>query len=225
MALVGSCSAESAVVDQGAERAESADPGTGATAPSSIVPTTRPTPTVGLEPGAAAPVPAVPPIDPQRTWPGIRDLEPHETLRRVANEAMAPTVSTGDAVIATTSLEPQVGDLILFPPPPGTDGVNDILKRIVASGGQTVSFVEDRLLVDGVAVDEPYLAQPNSTRARLRMAGCVDEEARADRCELPAGTFFVLGDNRLGSTDSRMYGPIAADSVVAVVTEIVDGGD
>ena len=80
--------------------------------------------------------------------------------------------------------------------------------------GETITFVDDDVFIDGQLLNEPYLfgaTRPNS--AAIVSEGCTNTPA-ADRCTLAEGWYFVLGDNRDNSTDSRSFGPIEEDAIV-----------
>ena len=97
---------------------------------------------------------------------------------------------------------PERGEVVVFHPPrrPGVEYV----KRVVALPGEIVEIRRGTVIVDGVPLDEPYVPRKSATEARapLRLA---DDE------------YYVLGDNRLGSEDSRIWGPITVDSIVGRV--------
>ena len=134
--------------------------------------------------------------------------------------SMAPTLDEGDRVIVNR-LSYQFGDIergqvVVFSKPPNQDaGANDLIKRVIALPGETVQFNGGNVFVDGLLVEEPYLAEPGSTRSRsFSIPGCAQADASPDLCTLPEGYIFVMGDNRRGSQDSRTFGPIPTDSVV-----------
>ena len=80
--------------------------------------------------------------------------------------------------------------------------------------GETITFVDGDVFIDGQLLNEPYLngaTRPNS--AAIVSEGCTNTPA-ADRCTLAEGWYFVLGDNRDNSTDSRSFGPIEEDAIV-----------
>jgi len=132
-------------------------------------------------------------------------------------------INAGDRVVAAPASNPHVGDVVVFDNPPHVLGDKPLVKRIVAQGGDEISFVDDEVVVNGVAIDEPYLFAPRSTRSFSGITpGCMDGSSQTS-CVVPADTFFVLGDHRLMSQDSRTFGPIPAASVTHVVVEVFPG--
>jgi signal peptidase I len=82
-----------------------------------------------------------------------------------------------------------------------------LLKRIVAGPGDLVSIRDGRTVVNGVISAEPFIA-PCQVAAACSFPMPV---------RVPARHYFVLGDNRGESDDSRFWGPIPVDSIVGVV--------
>jgi signal peptidase I len=119
----------------------------------------------------------------------------------VTSDSMEPTVCRGDTTILTRShgaADVSRDDIVTFPSP--TDGELTI-KRVVATAGQRVAIKDAQLEIDGVAVDEPYV-----DRATI-------DGVYFGPVTVPAGTVFVMGDNRERSIDSRAYGPIPVSEV------------
>ena len=125
---------------------------------------------------------------------------------RVSSDSMKPTYSTGDEIlvqkIGAHAREPARGDIVVVHSPVSGDLV---IKRVAALGGQTVGIANGVLRVDGQAVPEPYLD-------RADLGGTY-----FGPMTVPAGTVFLLGDQRLGSVDSRSFGPVPVDSIVGRV--------
>ena len=94
--------------------------------------------------------------------------------------------------------EPQVGDVIVFAFPGDPD--RDFIKRVIALEGQTVSIQDGVVFVDGIPLDEPYLAEPGF--------GDLPEQT------VPEDMLFVLGDNRSNSFDSRSWGMLPQSLVI-----------
>ncbi|WP_181736964.1 signal peptidase I [Thermoactinomyces mirandus] len=95
------------------------------------------------------------------------------------------------------------GDIIVFKVP----SLNQIhTKRVVAFGNETVEIREGQLYIDGEKYEETYLLNKNKS----------DNLKPVD---VPAGQYFVLGDVRSISQDSRYYGAIKKDNIIGVVVQ------
>jgi signal peptidase I len=115
----------------------------------------------------------------------------------------------GDIVVFRDPAEPQVDESIpeavirsvLEAIGVRTRGHEDLIKRVVGLPGETITIRDDQVYVDGVAIDEPYLA---------------DDVAMPDEGPFMVGTeeVFVMGDNREFSFDSRRFGNIDYDALV-----------
>ena len=93
---------------------------------------------------------------------------------------------------------PERGDVIVFIPPNNT--TRDFIKRIIGLPGDQVEVVNGRVLVNGAVLDEPYPLAPASYSAAT--------------VTVPAGEYFVLGDNRNNSSDSHSWGPVSVKSII-----------
>lgn len=98
--------------------------------------------------------------------------------------------------------EPLAKDIVVF-----RHGDIILMKRLIATGGETVSSEDGRIKVNGVLLDEPY-----ATHA----GGASDEMNTFDPIKIPTGHLFVLGDNRDLSLDSRSteFGFVARQDVL-----------
>ncbi|HEV7572103.1 MAG TPA: signal peptidase I [Thermoanaerobaculia bacterium] len=127
--------------------------------------------------------------------------------------SMDPTSSIGDRMIAMRTGSVHRGDIIVFDYPlqPGVV----FAKRLVAVGGDTVEIRSKQLFVNGETVVEPYAVHLDPT---IYVASPTLPEPYRSRdhfgpYEVPAGTFFVLGDNRDRSSDSRYWGVVPGENL------------
>lgn len=124
----------------------------------------------------------------------------------VIGVSMRTTIAPGSVLLvdwATPRLEVQRGEVVLFRPPVATS-VPLFVKRIVGLPGERVSIHDGRVYIDGVLLDEPYLAAGQTTTT----------DAADFEVTVPSGSVFVLGDNRADSWDSRNYGCIPTSSIL-----------
>lgn len=114
----------------------------------------------------------------------------------IPSESMENTLKKGDRLIgfrlSYTFSEPERFDVVMFKWP--DDESKDFIKRIIGLPGETVTLRNGKVYINGsnVALDEPYLKEePNGMGDGTYV--------------VPEGCYFMLGDNRNGSKDSRMW--------------------
>ena len=117
----------------------------------------------------------------------------------VRGTSMLPGLEDGQLLavdwLAYVLTDPARGDLVVFERT--EDGGGRQLKRTIGLPGEKVRIAEGRVWIDGLELKEPYLSD------RPRTRGVEEGEWRVGD-----GEVFVLGDNRVSSTDSRAYGPV-----------------
>lgn len=147
----------------------------------------------------------------------------------IPSVSMVPTLEVDDRVmvnkLAFVFDEPARGDIVVFDSPfrgprpeesmvdkvvrsvseslglRSGDAEDDLIKRIIAVGGDTIEISENTVIVNGIPLVEPYLAVD---------ASMPDMEQTI----VPPGTVWVMGDNRSRSQDSRRFGPVDADTII-----------
>jgi signal peptidase I len=97
---------------------------------------------------------------------------------------------------------PQRGDIIILRPP--TDDSKDFIKRVIALPGERLLIRDGVVFINGHKLDEPYLPEAWTSQANW---GAANGEV------MPANQYFVMGDNRNRSQDSRTFGPIGRDRI------------
>lgn len=140
----------------------------------------------------------------------------------VRQESMVPTIAPSEYILID-KLTPrfnayQRGDIVVFRPPNGSGQGDDIpfIKRIVGIPGDTVELMNGAVWVtpsDGFAtrLDEAYVAQNIDGRPQPTTPKPPDLDTS---WTVPEGHYFVLGDNRSVSQDSRVFGPIERGLIV-----------
>ncbi|HKW70063.1 MAG TPA: signal peptidase I [Candidatus Dormibacteraeota bacterium] len=100
---------------------------------------------------------------------------------------------------------PQRGDIIILRPP--TNNSTDFIKRVIALPGERLMIRSGVVYIDGHRLDEPYLpeAWTNDNNPAPWSQG--------DGSVIPPNDYFVMGDNRNRSQDSRFFGPISRDRI------------
>jgi signal peptidase I len=128
----------------------------------------------------------------------------------IPSPSMEPTLDVGDRVLVNKLSykfhDVNRGDVVVFERPPGASTgqngeIKDLIKRVIAVGGDTIEAKEGEVFVNGERVDENYL-EPGTPTDNLPLK------------TIPDGHVFVMGDNRTNSEDSRIFGPIDEDAIV-----------
>ncbi len=135
---------------------------------------------------------------------------------RIPSESMEDTLLIGDRVlvdrISWRFSEPERGDIVVFHPP--FEGPV-LIKRIVGMPGDQISLREGSVFVNGDPIDEPYV--------RIGLEGTPEPTEPFDNglpwslqepYTVPEGNYFVMGDNRTDSGDSREFGPVTRGQLV-----------
>ena len=98
------------------------------------------------------------------------------------------------------------GDIVVFKYP--EDPERDFIKRVIGLPGETVELREKRVFVDGKALEEPYVhfLEPPGNEGGFHEVTSSDVRERYGPVTVPANQYFVMGDNRDNSQDSRYWG-------------------
>jgi len=105
---------------------------------------------------------------------------------------------------------PERGDIIVFREP--VNEVKDFVKRVIGLPGEKVVIREGSVYIDGSKLDEPYLAHA-IVKGNME---CTPHLKRFD-CRLQEGQYFVLGDNRGSSSDSKNWGAVPEENIIGKV--------
>jgi signal peptidase I len=141
----------------------------------------------------------------------------------IPSGSMEPTLQIGDRILVN-KLSYHLhgvdrGNIVVFSRPAaencGGPEVNDLVKRVVALPGETVSLANGDVYIDGKRLDESWLPASEQNTTEPGPGGTPYSLARP--YHVPAGDYFVMGDNRGDSCDSRYWGPIPKSLVVGKV--------
>jgi signal peptidase I len=99
---------------------------------------------------------------------------------------------------------PQRGDIIILRPP--TLSTTDYIKRVIALPGERLLIRDGVVYINGHKLDEPYLPEAWTVNANW-------DGGQPTGMVIPANQYFVMGDNRNRSSDSRVFGPIGRDRI------------
>jgi signal peptidase I len=140
-------------------------------------------------------------------------MQPHQ----VNGQSMDPTFHHAEYVM-TDKLSykfgtPQRGDVVVFRAPPAANCPEgsgcDFIKRVIGLPGDTVEVRNNQLIINGIGLDETYLDDTVNT-----LPGPFTNQGSVI---VPPDNYFVVGDNREHSSDSRAWGPVTFDHLVGKV--------
>jgi signal peptidase I len=156
--------------------------------------------------------------------------KPRTRLFTIPSSGMEPTLhcahpapgclaKTDDRVLVRLGKPVKRGAILVFNTPPATaarcgEG-GTFVKRVIGLAGNTVhedahGFIE----IDGKRLTEPYVRAPRRLGDSLNFGRT---------WHVPRGKYFVLGDNRPASCDSRVWGPVPAHNVIGTVVKVIRG--
>jgi signal peptidase I len=135
----------------------------------------------------------------------------------IPTSSMVPTLGVNDRILVQKAFfswhDVRAGDIVVFSHPPLDDcpgpANGDLVKRVIALPGQTIYSAGGSIYVDGRLLAEPYLPADDPLGPPIA--------SRQHPFRVPSGDFYLLGDNRAISCDSRYWGPIKGSSIIGKV--------
>ena len=152
---------------------------------------------------------------------------------RIPSPSMVPTLDIGQRVLTNRLINhPSVGDIVVFHPPKGADPLTPVcgnpsqggghpaacdtptpgvssqtfIKRVVAGPGDRISIVNGHVIRNGVREKDSYIAPcQGDSSCNFRQT-----------ITIPPGHYFMMGDNRGSSDDSRFWGPVPDNWIIGV---------
>jgi signal peptidase I len=130
----------------------------------------------------------------------------------IPSKSMNPTLHVGDRILVNKlSVEfgsINVGDVIVFKAPPrehcNDEGIADLVKRVIGLPGQHLTSKGNTIYVNGQALKEPWTYFPTIGTP-------------IGHVTVPPGSYFVMGDNRADSCDSRFWGTVPRSDIIGKV--------
>lgn len=130
----------------------------------------------------------------------------------ISGPSMEPTLSHQDQIFVekiSKNFNVNRGDIITIDKTDPNNPDTLLIKRVVGLPGETIEIVNGTVYIDGEILEEAYLSNSSFTN--------VDLEIDFHYVALLENQYFVLGDNRLVSKDSRQFGPINHDQIIGKV--------
>lgn len=115
----------------------------------------------------------------------------------VMGSSMKPSLKHNNRIlvnlVAYRFHKPERGDIIIFQCPINPE--KDYIKRVIALPGEKLQIKEGKVFINGKKIEEPYLKE-------------IDRDEAVPKITIPKGHVYVMGDNRINSEDSRLWGPL-----------------
>jgi signal peptidase I len=137
----------------------------------------------------------------------------------IPSSSMVPTLGVYDRIVVQKAFfswrDVREGDIVVFSHPPldrcGGPQEDDLVKRVIALPGQMIYSSANSIYVNGRLLAEPYLPHDDP------LGPPIPHASSQHPYRVPPGEFYVLGDNRAISCDSRYWGPIEGSSIIGKV--------
>ncbi|SFC63855.1 signal peptidase I [Alkalibacterium subtropicum] len=130
----------------------------------------------------------------------------------VEGASMEPTLQDGDRLLLNKVGDIDRFDVIVFPSPEDND--KQFIKRVIGLPGDEITFQDQTLYINGDAIEEDYIDLSGVSESDLQSLNSNFSLASIEGVEeVPEDAYFVLGDNRVNSKDSRSFGFIDKNQV------------
>jgi signal peptidase I len=134
---------------------------------------------------------------------------------RIPSESMETTLVPGDRVFVNRFIyhfkDIERGSIVVFRAP--ASGVV-LIKRAIGLPGDEISLKNDRVYINGRRINEPYVRRIAGEQVPTEPFANGRPWSLAQPFEVPSGSYFMMGDNRIDSGDSREFGPVPERDVI-----------
>jgi signal peptidase I len=131
-------------------------------------------------------------------------LQPH----KIKGASMSPNYPDGEYLLTDKVTyrfkEPSRGDIIVFKAPTGNG--EEFIKRIIGLPGERISIKNGTIYINNQKLEEPYITKDIKTNGGAFLP-------EGEEVVVPEGKYFVVGDNRLHSSDSRIWGFVPKEKI------------
>jgi signal peptidase I len=128
-------------------------------------------------------------------------MRPH----KIDGESMMPNYQNAEYLLTEKVTyylhKPQRGDVVVLKPPEVVSEGDEFIKRVIGLPSETVRVSGGHVYINGKLLKEPYIASDVETNGGTFLADDTD-------FTVPSGQYFLMGDNREHSSDSRYWGPV-----------------
>lgn len=131
----------------------------------------------------------------------------------VSGPSMQPTFENGDRLIAVRHFTPKRNDIVILKAPDQKGAL--YIKRVIGTPGDMVTSKNDKLYINGKRVAEPYLN--NKYEKQAHSLGELYTNNFTLKKRVPKGEYFVMGDHRDVSKDSRYFGFVKRSALIGRV--------
>ena len=144
----------------------------------------------------------------------------------IPSGSMLPTLHVGDRIIVNKLSydfhDVHRGDIVVFKRPPlESQNYSDLVKRVVGMPGETISSVNGKIYINGKVLSVPWLPPGPQSYTGPLASDAHPQFNMPGPVKIPAGEYYVMGDNRTDSEDSRFFGPIPKSLIVGRAVAVV----
>ena len=131
-------------------------------------------------------------------------MRPH----KISGQSMMPNFPDGEYLLTEKVTyylrNPERGDVVVFTPP--VSDTDEFIKRVIGLPGEQIMLKDGHVYINGNLLQEPYLRDTVVTQGGTFLSDNIEYT-------VPAGRYFLLGDNRPNSSDSRYWGPVTKSAI------------